>query len=95
MKRIVKREWPVIKDENTTRGIIPAISEGHMGAPALYASTDYSIFNLRTKDRAKERGAMLTAKMQHENELQRYYGDGWKKHLNIPSRSVGTIRLTF
>lgn len=84
---VVKREWPVIKDEDTTRGIIPAITEGHMSAPALYANTDYSVF----KQDAKERGKTLTARLRHKEELQRHYGSDWKNHLNIPSRSVGVI----
>jgi hypothetical protein len=84
---IQKRKWPVIEGEDTTRGIIPAISEGHMGAPALYANTDYSVFE---QDK-KERGLVLTAKLHHKEELQKYYGKDWKHHLNIPFRSVGII----
>ena len=85
--QIVKRAWPVIENEDTSKGIIPAISEGHMGAPALYANTDYSIF----EQSPKERGKTLTAKLHHREELQKYYGRDWKNHLNIPSRSVGVI----
>lgn len=84
---IVRREWPVIKDEDATKGIIPAITEGHMCAPALYAATDYSTF----EQSPKERGKTLTAKLRHKEELQRYYGKDWKNHLNIPTRSVGVI----
>ena len=84
---IVRRAWPVIENEDPTKGIIPAITEGHMCTPALYASTDYSTF----KQSPKERGRVLTAKLHHKEELQKHYGRDWKNHLNIPSHSVGTI----
>lgn len=88
---IVRRVWPVIEGEDTTRGIIPAISEGHMSAPAIYAATDYSIFSLAGKENKKEKERVLTARLHHKQELQRHYGRDWKNHLNIPSRSVGVI----
>jgi len=84
---VVKREWPLVQGEDTSKGIIPAISEGYMGAPALYANTDYSVF----EQSPKEKGKVLTAKLHHREELQRHYGRDWKNHLNIPSRSVGII----
>ena len=84
---IVRRAWPVIEGEDETKGIIPAISEGHMSAPAIYANTDYSTF----EQSPKERGRVLTAKLRHKEELQKHYGPDWKNHLNIPSRSVGVI----
>jgi hypothetical protein len=84
---IIRRVWPVIEGENDKKGIIPAISEGHMSAPAIYINTDYSIF----KQSPKEKGRVLTAKFHHKQELQKYYGSDWKNHLNIPSRSVGII----
>jgi hypothetical protein len=87
---IVTRVWPPAEGEKKT-GIIPAISEGHMSAPALYAQTDYRVF----EQDAKERGKTLTAKWHHRQELQRQYGPDWKKHLNIPSRSLPTVHLTF
>jgi len=87
---IVKKEWPKIEGERM-EGIIPAITEGHMGAPALYANTDYSTFSKGNK----ERGDILTAKLHHKIELQRHYGTDWKNHLNIPSHSFPTIKLSF
>lgn len=87
---VVKRRLPPIEDEKQT-GIIPAITEGHMQAPALYASTDYDVF---IQDK-KERGRVLTAKYKHKAILQKFYGSDWKKHLNIPAHSTQTIHATF
>jgi len=37
---------------------------------------------------AKERGELYTAKMKHRKELQKRYGRDWKRHLNVPERSI-------
>jgi hypothetical protein len=87
---VVTKIWPPVEGEKKT-GIIPAITEGHMSAPAIYAQTDYSVF---TQD-VKERGKTLTAKLHHKEELQRHYGPDWKNHLNVPSKSLPTVHLTF
>jgi hypothetical protein len=91
---IVKKEWPKIEEGERTEGIIPAITEGHMEAPALYVNTDYSTFSKGNK----EKGEILTAKFHHKKELQKYYGSigkNWKKYLNIPSHSFPTIKISF
>lgn len=87
---IVTKIWPIVEGEKKT-GMIPAISEGHMSAPALYAQTDYKVF----EQDPKERGKVLTAKLRHKEELQRHYGNDWKNHLNIPSCSGYYIHSTF
>lgn len=39
---------------------------------------------------ATERGKLLTAKASHRKELQKRYGYGWKKHLNVPEKELAS-----
>ena len=87
---VQQRAWPVIDSEKLT-GIIPAITEGHMQAPALYARPDYETF----RQNKEEKGKVLTAKLHHKESLQKYFGTAWKKHLNIPSKSMTAFHMTF
>lgn len=90
MLTVVKRSWPVIPGE-VKRGTIPAITEGHMRAPALL-DVDYSTF----EHSIEELGVLITLKKKNKKERKEIYGKNANKHLNIPSRSIGkSIRFTF
>lgn len=45
---------------------------------------------------ASDRGKLLTAKLRHKKELRRVYGKDWKKHLNVPEKSLGkSVHISF
>lgn len=49
-------------------------------------------FKMCDKDRAK----LMTAKYKHRKELQKFYGPSWKKHLNLPEKSIGkSVHVSF
>lgn len=78
-------------DPKKKSGIIPAIVCGHMTAPALYASTDVSVFAKSDK----EKGELLTAKLHYKEDMRRHYGKDYKRYSNIPSNQFPTIQRTF
>ena len=55
-------------------------------SPNLLTIVDRSVFH-HTKE---QRGALLTAKAQHKEELQRVYGKDWKRHLNTPDKTLAS-----
>jgi hypothetical protein len=71
---------------------IPSISEGHMAAPALLILIDYTVF----QQSANQKGEAYSAKVHHREELRTFYGNKWKKHLNVPSRKLDNpVKMTF
>jgi hypothetical protein len=50
---------------------------------------DRSVF----KKTDKEKGELLTIKKKHRKLLQETYGKSWKKHLNIPEKEIGVIKI--
>ena len=68
------------------------IKAGHMAAPCLTVIVDRSEF----RQTATERGEAFTAKARHKKELRQAYGVNWKKHLNVPEKSIGEpLRMSF
>lgn len=59
------------------------------GDPKNQYIPDRKVFAKSKEEKAK----LATLKMQHKKKLQKEFGADWKKHLNIPSESVGTIKL--
>lgn len=37
-----------------------------------------------------DRGKLITAKKKHRKILQKRYGAGWKKHLNVPEKTLAS-----
>lgn len=59
------------------------------GDPKNQYITDRSVFKKTKEEKAK----LLTFKIRHKEKLKKYYGKDWKKHLNIPSESMETIKI--
>jgi len=63
---------------------------------AIFAPSLVSRANINVFQKSKEEKAILEGKKKsHKKELQKHYGEGWKKHLNIPSKSLPhSLRIT-
>ena len=59
------------------------------GDPKKQYFADKQVFVKSKEEKAK----LATLKIQHQKKLKKEYGADWKKHLNIPSESVGTIKI--
>lgn len=70
--------------KNDHIGIVPAIQNGYMAAPAIEFEIDYSVFKKSTA----EKGYVKEIKSAHRAQLQAAYGPDWKNHLNIPSKTI-------
>ena len=64
----------------------PAISNGFMAAPALTVTINREEFH----QTPIERGAAYTEKAKLRKQLRAAYGANWKKHLNVPEKTLGT-----
>jgi len=53
-------------------------------APSLISKANVNVF----KKSDEERLILNSKKKAHQKELKKHYGEGWKKHLNIPSKSL-------
>lgn len=53
---------------------------------------DQTRFEIPKKDRDK----LITAKINHRKELRDYYGNNWRRHLNVPAKSLGKpVRFSY
>ena len=65
--------------------------KGHF-SPNCITVVDRSVFH----HTPAQKGALITAKTGHREELQRVYGSNWKKHLNTPDKTLqGSIKHSF
>lgn len=61
-------------------------------SPNCLIEVDRNVFH----QTPKMRGEAYTAKQHHKEELRRYYGENWKRHLNVPEKSLSIpIRHSF
>lgn len=61
-------------------------------SPGRANRIDYTVF----KQTPEQKGQAIVVKAKHREELQKAYGNGWKKRLNIPSNTLAEpIRMTF
>lgn len=56
-----------------------------LGAPQNILIIDRTVFKKDLAEKAK----LADMKEQNKQQLKAAYGNNWKKHLNIPSRSIG------
>lgn len=65
--------------------LAPSIRNGYMIAPALSMTINRDEFHQTPIERA----AAITAKSNHRDDLRQAYGRDWKKHLNVPEKTLG------
>lgn len=72
--------------------LAPSIRNGFMIAPRLAIKINWDEFH----QTPIERGAAYTAKVNHKEALRQAYGKDWKKHLNVPEKTLNEpMRMQF
>lgn len=57
--------------------------------PSRRLDIDRSVFKKTKEEKLK----LANAKLKNKEEVKKYYGKNWKKHLNSPINEIGKIKI--
>jgi hypothetical protein len=57
--------------------------------PTRRLTLDTSCFKKTEEEKLK----LANAKLKHKEEMKKFYGKEWKKHLNLPKNKLGKVKI--